>query len=178
MASMGRSRRAELETAELTLPALRTEHHDLGWVVVVTRVFTDLRLPPLSVERCRAAAFPTSHLWRRRVSQRRGRLLRSRRPGLPRPRPVADLAHDQAERLLCASLSAPRSQRRIPSRQALLPLGRAARTQRRALTLPDHALTATAELHAFVLSRRCVECNRRWDEPTPRRGVYFTATSS
>jgi hypothetical protein len=23
----------------------------------------------------------------------------------------------------------------------------------------------------FVLSRRCVECNRRWDEPTPRRGL-------
>jgi hypothetical protein len=28
--------------------------------------------------------------------------------------------------------------------------------------------------HVFVLALRCVECDRRWDEPTERWRVYFT----
>jgi hypothetical protein len=30
------------------------------------------------------------------------------------------------------------------------------------------------DYHVFVLSLRCEECNRRWDEPTERWRVYFT----
>jgi hypothetical protein len=28
--------------------------------------------------------------------------------------------------------------------------------------------------HVFVLSLRCVECDRRWDDPRERWRVYFT----
>lgn len=28
--------------------------------------------------------------------------------------------------------------------------------------------------HVFVLSLRCVECDRRWDDPTERWRVYLT----
>jgi len=27
--------------------------------------------------------------------------------------------------------------------------------------------------HVFVLSHRCMECNRRWDDPSERWRVYF-----
>jgi hypothetical protein len=28
--------------------------------------------------------------------------------------------------------------------------------------------------HVFVLALRCIECNRRWDDPGERWRVYFT----
>jgi hypothetical protein len=31
-----------------------------------------------------------------------------------------------------------------------------------------------ADSHVFVLSLRCVECNRRWDEATERWRSYLT----
>jgi len=31
-----------------------------------------------------------------------------------------------------------------------------------------------SDRHAFVLSLRCLECDRRWDDPLDRWRVYFT----
>ena len=31
-----------------------------------------------------------------------------------------------------------------------------------------------ADLYAIVLRLRCVECDRRWDDPSERWRVYFT----
>jgi hypothetical protein len=30
------------------------------------------------------------------------------------------------------------------------------------------------DAHVFVLKLRCIECNRRWDDPADRWRVYFT----
>ncbi len=30
------------------------------------------------------------------------------------------------------------------------------------------------DAHVFVLNLRCIECNRRWDDPTDRWRIYFT----
>ncbi|HEY6961115.1 MAG TPA: hypothetical protein VI408_04415 [Gaiellaceae bacterium] len=30
------------------------------------------------------------------------------------------------------------------------------------------------DAHVFVLHLRCVECNRRWDDPGERWRIYFT----